>query len=89
MLIRNPEETISSILILSNNKGMSMSEETVTSIYIERLDYLMKISKIINQENWIFIQLKNLIASLYFKIAFSKSSGFILIFLEFVLIIFP
>ena len=25
---------------------MSMSEEAVTSIYIERLDYLMKISKI-------------------------------------------
>ena len=61
MLIRNPEETISSILILSNNKGMSMSEETVTSIYIERLDYLMKISKIINQENWIFIDYKDLI----------------------------
>ena len=61
ILIRNPEETISSILILSNNKGMSMSEEAVTSIYIERLDYLMKISKIINQENLIFIDHKDLI----------------------------
>jgi hypothetical protein len=40
---------------------MSMSEEAVTSIYIERLDYLMKISKIINQENWIFIDHKDLI----------------------------
>ena len=33
----------------------------VFTIYIERLDYLMKISKIINQENWIFIDHRDLI----------------------------
>lgn len=61
LLIRNPEDTISSIITLSNNKGMPMSEEEITNIYIERLDYLIKLSKQLNPSNWMFLDYYDLV----------------------------
>lgn len=61
ILIRNPQDTISSIINLSNNKNMPMSQETVTSIYMDRLSYLIDFISLLKPSNWFFIDYDELI----------------------------
>lgn len=55
LLIRNPEDTLSSMIKLSDSVNHPMSQEEVSSIYIERLEYLKKITEQIDPKNWIFM----------------------------------
>ena len=61
ILIRNPQDTISSIINLSNHKNMPMSQETVTSIYMDRLNYLIEFISLLKPSNWFFIDYDELI----------------------------
>lgn len=55
LLIRNPEDTLSSMIKLSDSVNQPMSQEAVTAIYIERLEYLKKMTNLIDPLNWVFI----------------------------------
>jgi len=55
LLIRNPEDTLSSMIKLSDSVHQPMSQEAVTAIYIERLEYLKKMTDLIDPLNWVFI----------------------------------
>ena len=61
LLIRNPEDTLSSMIKLSDSVNQPMSQEAVTSIYIERLEYLKNMIGLIDPLNWIFISYDDLI----------------------------
>lgn len=60
-LIRKPEDTLSSMIVLSDSVNQPMSQEAVTAIYIERLEYLMAMVDHIDPANWIFISYDDLL----------------------------
>ena len=60
-LIRKPEDTLSSMILLSDRVNQPMSQEAVTHIYIERLEYLMTMVDYIDPSNWIFISYEGLL----------------------------
>ncbi len=60
-LIRNPEETLSSIAVLSKNKNRNLSQKEITSIYTERLQNLIYLAKNLPKEKYCFLTYNELV----------------------------
>ena len=54
VLVRKPEETLSSIFLLSEKKQKLMSQNDITKMYIERLEYLSTFIKTLDRTQWVF-----------------------------------
>lgn len=54
-ILRKPQETISSIILLSQLKNKGVTQQEALTIYIDRLANMCEISKIIRRENYISI----------------------------------
>ena len=61
ILVRQPEETLSSMYMLSESVNKSMSQDAIVSVYIERLHHLNQIIKNLDASQWTFVTYEDLI----------------------------
>ena len=60
-LIRKPEETLSSMFLLSERVNKPMTQESITAVYIERLKNLSEIVSVLDPNQWIYITYENIV----------------------------
>lgn len=61
ILLRKPKETLSSIFLLAERKQKPMSQDDITDLYLERLQFLSTFIETVEKSQWIFTSYETLI----------------------------
>ncbi|MBV1922556.1 MAG: sulfotransferase [Flavobacteriaceae bacterium] len=75
ILLRKPEETLSSIFLLAERKQKPMSQNDITKMYVERLNYFSLLINKVDRSQWLFLTYESLLSEK--EIALKKLSDFL------------